>query len=81
MTNAKIVEIVKEEMKNMRSDIVIKTLHTTKTGIFVFFSSQMGIRPTTNRMEYAQIRGFYFHRIQKEQNIINKLRSDTRLYN
>ena len=79
MTNATIKNIVENEMKNMRNDVIAE-FHTKRTGIYVFFKAAHHSE-RTNMTEYAQITGYTFHRIQKSEHIINKLRADNRLYN
>lgn len=78
MTNANLITLVNAEIKNMRADIVTK-IRKTNTGICISFKADMG----HNRYgikEYAIITYYIFHRIQNEQQIIETLRADNRLY-
>ena len=79
MKNVEIRELVENEAKNMRDDVIV-TFYKKSTGITASFKAYHGIN-RVGAPEYAQITAKTFHRIEKPENILRKLRNDNRLYN
>lgn len=79
-TNSDIMALVQLEKKlHMRQDIEVEfTKH--RTGVTASFRAYHGIN-RVGAPEYAHITAIRLHRIQSGENILRKLRSDSRLYN